>query len=223
VRIVVRGPCRANPLYRLKNQPSGRQDHPHSCPESRIPDRRAPPGRACVPRARRRSRGRRCTRRYRASDPVPGEGTGFLPPRWGLDCTRRRAGRLPVAWAPGSAEDGPVDDGQEPPDFALLGGVSVSYPQDGLFIEFTQFREDTIGNLFAQVTVNGKSMGEIHLVIAIGAHFAPSPDRTQFIITAKLQVSAALAQAVNTLFNTTVLTPNEQIATEDLIADVLNF
>jgi hypothetical protein len=66
-------------------------------------------------------------------------------------------------------------------------------------------------------------MGEVHLVNAIGAHFSPSPDRTQFIITAKLQVSAALAQAVNTLFNTTVLRPNEQIATEDLIADVLNF
>ena len=119
----------------------------------------------------------------------------------------------------------PIDPQSQPAktgNFALLGGVSVSYPQDGLFIEFTQFREDTIGNLFAQVTVNGKSMGEIHLVIAIGAHFAPSPDRTQFIITAKLQVSAALAQAVNTLFNTTVLTPGEQIATEDLIADVIN-
>ena len=120
----------------------------------------------------------------------------------------------------------PIDPQSQPAktgNFALLGGVSVSYPQDGLFIEFTQFREDTIGNLFAQVTVNGKSMGEIHLVIAIGSHFAPSPDRTQFIITAKLQVSAALAQAVNALFNTTVLTPNEQIATEDLIADVINF
>lgn len=46
---------------------------------------------------------------------MPGEGTGFLPPRWGLNRTRRRAGRLPVAWAPDSAEDGAVDDGQEPP------------------------------------------------------------------------------------------------------------
>ena len=120
----------------------------------------------------------------------------------------------------------PIDPQSQPAktgNFALLGGVSVSYPQDGIFIEFTQFREDTIGNLFALVTVNGKSMGEVHLVSAIGAHFAPSPDRTQFIITAKLQVSAALAQAVNALFNTTVLTPNEQIATEDLVADVLNF
>jgi len=120
----------------------------------------------------------------------------------------------------------PIDPQSQPAktgNFALLGGVSVSYPQDGIFIEFTQFREDTIGNLFALVTVNGKSMGEIHLLSAIGAFFAPSPDRTQFIITAKLRVTAALAQAVNTLFNTTVLTLNEQIATEDLIADVLNF
>jgi len=119
----------------------------------------------------------------------------------------------------------PIDPQSQPAktgNFALLGGVSVSYPQDGLFIQFTQFREDTIGNLFAIVTVNGKSMGEVHLAIAIGAHFAPSPDRTQFIITSKLQVSAALAQAVNTLFNTTVLTPGEQIATEDLVADVIN-
>jgi hypothetical protein len=120
----------------------------------------------------------------------------------------------------------PIDPQSQPAktgNFALLGGVSVSYPQDGIFIEFTQFREDTIGNLFALVTVNGKSMGEVHLVSAIGAHFSPSPDRTQFIITAKLQVSAALAQAVNALFNTTVLTPGEVIATEDLVADVLNF
>src|SRR6266446_8893132 len=51
----------------------------------------------------------------------------------------------------------PIDPQSQPAktgNFALLGGVSVSYPQDGLFIEFTQFREDTIGNLFAQVTVN---------------------------------------------------------------------
>jgi hypothetical protein len=119
----------------------------------------------------------------------------------------------------------PIDPQSQPAktgNFALLGGVSVSYPQDGIFVTFTQFREDTNGNLFAIVTVNGKSMGEIHLAIATAARFSPSPDRTQFIISAKLQVSAALAQAVNALFNTTVLTPGEQIATEDLVADVVN-
>jgi len=109
-------------------------------------------------------------------------------------------------------------------DFALLGGVSVSYPNVGIFITFTEFREDISGNLFARVTANGQAIGggEIELVTASAARIGLTADKTQFTIQAKLRVAAQLAQAVNALFNSSVLVPDEQIATEDLVADVIN-
>jgi hypothetical protein len=121
----------------------------------------------------------------------------------------------------------PIDPQSQPAkagDFALLGGVSVSYPQDGIFISFTEFREDTSGNLFARFSANGHDIGggEIELATATAAKSAPTADRTQFTISAKLQISAAFAQLVNGLFHATVLSPGEQIATEDLVADVAN-
>jgi hypothetical protein len=119
----------------------------------------------------------------------------------------------------------PIDPQSKPAmtgDFALLGGVSISYPQEGLHLAFTQFREDTAGNLFARFSANGQDIGggEIELATATASRIAPTPDKTQFTIAAKLRISNAFAQLVNGLFGATVLTPGEQIATEDLVADV---
>jgi hypothetical protein len=134
-----------------------------------------------------------------------------------------------LALSPGIFPQGnlflPIDPQSQPAkagDFALEGGVSVSYPQDGLFLAFTEFREDVSGNLFARFSVNGRDIGggEIELATATAARIGLTPDKTQFTISAKLQISAAFAQAVNGLFRATVLTPGEQIATEDLVADV---
>jgi hypothetical protein len=57
------------------------------------------------------------------------------------------------AISPGIFPDGilflPIDPQSQPAkagDFALLGGVSLAYPQDGIFISFTDFREDTSGS-----------------------------------------------------------------------------
>jgi hypothetical protein len=121
----------------------------------------------------------------------------------------------------------PIDPQSQPAkagDFALLGGVSLSYPQDGIFIAFTDFREDTSGNLFGRFFVNGQGVGggEIELANATGAKIGQTSDHTQFTISAKLQISAAFAQLVNRLFHATVLSPGQQIATEDLVADVAN-
>jgi hypothetical protein len=134
-----------------------------------------------------------------------------------------------LALSPGIFPQGilflPIDPQSQPAkagDFALEGGVSVSYPQDGLFLEFTEFREDTSGNLFARFSANGRDVGggEIELATATAARIGLTPDKTQFTISENLQISAAFAQAVNTLFHATVLMPGQQIATADLVADV---
>jgi hypothetical protein len=121
----------------------------------------------------------------------------------------------------------PIDPQSKPAltgDFALLGGVTVSYPQEGLHLAFTQFREDNAGNLFARFSGNGQDIGggEIELATATASRIAPTPDKTQFTIAAKLRISNAFAQLVNGLFGATVLTTGDQIATEDLVADVGN-
>jgi len=119
----------------------------------------------------------------------------------------------------------PIDPQSQPAkagDFALLGGVSLAYPQDGIFISFTDFREDTSGNLFARFFANGQDVGggEIELATAAGAKIASN--HSQFTISAKLQIAASFAQLVNRLFHANVLTPGQQIATEDLVPDVVN-
>jgi hypothetical protein len=121
----------------------------------------------------------------------------------------------------------PIDPQSQPAkagDFALLGGVALSYPQDGIFLAFTDFREDNSGNLFGRFFVNGQDVGggEIELANATGAKIGQTSDHTQFTISAKLQISAAFAQLVNRTFHATVLSPGQQIATEDLVADVAN-
>jgi hypothetical protein len=121
----------------------------------------------------------------------------------------------------------PIDPQSQPAkagDFALLGGVSLSYPRDGIFIAFTDFREDISGNLFGRFFANGQDVGggEIELANATGAKIGQTSDHTQFTISAKLQISAAFAQLVNRLFHAAVLSPGQQIATEDLVADVAN-
>jgi len=119
----------------------------------------------------------------------------------------------------------PIDPQSEPVkagEFALLGGIRVSYPQDNLFIEFATFREDLQGNLFAVPTVNGKALPGIEVATASGATIQTINNGTQFTIQSKLLVSQALAQFVNQLFKTTVLVPGLLIANQDLIADVLN-
>jgi hypothetical protein len=109
-------------------------------------------------------------------------------------------------------------------DFDLLGGVSVSYPQDGINLSFTEFRVDTTGNVFARFSVNGKSIGgkEIELLTAAPAETAPTPDPTQFTLVVKEQISSNFAQIINGLFHATVLAPGQQAATLNLDAQVAN-
>ena len=120
----------------------------------------------------------------------------------------------------------PIDPQSQPAkagDFALEGGVSVSYPQDGIALSFTDFRVDILGNLFARITFNGQSIGgEIQLANASAARIGLSPDKTQFTIIETLRVSNIFAESINKIFGATVLTPNQQIANVDLVADVID-
>jgi hypothetical protein len=136
-----------------------------------------------------------------------------------------------VGISPGFASENPLAlmlpiDPQSQPvkagDFAFLGGISVSFPQDKLFITYTDFREDLKGNLFAVPSVNGKAFPEIEVATAAGATFQSINGGTQFTIKSKLLVPQALAQFVNGIFHTTVLTPGQEIATQNLVADVIN-
>ncbi|HYZ74333.1 MAG TPA: hypothetical protein VE641_14750 [Chthoniobacterales bacterium] len=105
-------------------------------------------------------------------------------------------------------------------DFVLEGEIAYSLPQEKIFILFSQFRVDTSGNVFARFTVNGQAVGgrEIELLTAAGT--STTTDATKFTISATEHTSAAFAQAVNNLFQTTVLTPGEELATLSLVAHV---
>ena len=136
-----------------------------------------------------------------------------------------------LALSPGILVQGtlflPIDPQSQPAkagDFALEGGVSVSYPKEGIFISFTEFREDTSGNLFARISAKwtGYRGGEIELVTAAAARITPTPDKTQFTISSRLLISAQFAQLVNGLFHASVLTPGQEIASQGLVADVAN-
>lgn len=107
-------------------------------------------------------------------------------------------------------------------DFVLEGEIAYSLPQEKIFILFSQFRVDTSGNVFARFTVNGQEIGgrEIELLTSAAAGTSATTNATKFTISAKEQISAAFAQAVNNLFQATVLTPGEELATLRLVAHV---
>jgi hypothetical protein len=107
-------------------------------------------------------------------------------------------------------------------DFVLEGEIAYSLPQEKIFILFSEFRVDTAGNVFARVTVNGQEIAgrEIELLTSAAVGTSATTDTTKFTISVKEQISAAFAQAVNNLFNATVLTPGEELATLRLVAHV---
>jgi hypothetical protein len=49
---------------------------------------------------------------------------------------------------------------------------------------------------------------------------SPTTDKNKFIISAKELISTAFADAINKLFNVTVLTPGQELATLNLVARV---
>ena len=49
---------------------------------------------------------------------------------------------------------------------------------------------------------------------------SPATDKNMFTIPAKELISAGFADAINKLFNATVLTPGEELATLNLVARV---
>ena len=107
-------------------------------------------------------------------------------------------------------------------DFVLEGEIAYSLPQEKIFILFSQFRVDTTGNVFARFTVNGQEVGgrEIELLTAAARGTTAATAATEFTISVKEQISAPFAQAVNNLFQATVLTPGEELATLRLVAHV---
>jgi hypothetical protein len=106
-------------------------------------------------------------------------------------------------------------------DFILEGEVEYSIPQQKIFILFSHFRVDTSGNVFASVKLNGQEIGggEIELLNA-PTGTSPATDKNKFTISAKELISTEFADAINKLFNATVLTPGQELATLSLVARV---
>ena len=104
-------------------------------------------------------------------------------------------------------------------DFVLEGEVEYSVSQPKIFILFSDFRVDTSGNVFARVRANGQEVGgrEIQLLSAAPGT-SSTRDKNKFTISAKELISAGFADAINQLFNATVITPGEQLATLSLVA-----
>ena len=108
-------------------------------------------------------------------------------------------------------------------DFVLEGEVDYSIPQQKIFIVFSDFRVDTTGNVFARFVLNGQEIGgnEIELLTAAPGT-APTTDKNKFTISAKELVAAGFADAINKVFNATVLTPGLELATLNLVAREAN-
>jgi hypothetical protein len=108
-------------------------------------------------------------------------------------------------------------------DFILEGEVEYSIPQQKIFILFSHFRVDTSGNVFASFKLNGQEIGgsEIELLNAAPGT-SPATDKNRFTISAKELISTNFADAINKLFNATVLTPGQELATLSLVARVAN-
>jgi hypothetical protein len=106
-------------------------------------------------------------------------------------------------------------------DFILEGEVEYSIPQQKIFILFSHFRVDTTGNVSANFKLNGQEIGgnEIELLNA-ATGTAPATDKNKFTISAKELISTEFADAINKLFNATVLTPGQELATLSLVARV---
>jgi hypothetical protein len=118
----------------------------------------------------------------------------------------------------------PLSDSSRPEstgEFILEGEVEYFIPQQKIFILFSHFRVDTSGNVFARFRLNGQEIGgsEIELLNPAPGT-SPTTDKNKFIISAKELISAPFADAVNKLFNTTVLTPGQELATLNLVARV---
>ncbi len=118
----------------------------------------------------------------------------------------------------------PLSDSSRPEktgDFVLEGEIEYSIPQPKIFILFSHFRVDTSGNVFARFRLNGEEVGgsEIELLNAAPGT-SPTTDKNKFTISAKELISTGFADAVNKLFNATVLTPGEELATLDSVARV---
>jgi hypothetical protein len=106
-------------------------------------------------------------------------------------------------------------------DFILEGEVEYSIPQQKIFILFSHFRVGTSGNVFANFKLNGQEIGgnEIELLNA-ATGTSPATDKNKFTISAKELISTEFADAINKLFNATVLTPGQELATLSLVARV---
>jgi hypothetical protein len=118
----------------------------------------------------------------------------------------------------------PLSDSSRPErtgEFILEGEVEYSIPQQKIFILFSNFRVDTAGNVFARFRLNGQEIGgsEIELLNAAPGT-APTTNKNKFIISAKELISTPFADAINKLFNTTVLAPGQELATLNLVARV---
>jgi len=116
----------------------------------------------------------------------------------------------------------PLNDSSRPEktgDFVLEGEVEYSIPQQKIFILFSNFRVDTSGNVFARFRLNGQEIGgsEIELLNAAPGT-SPTTDKNKITILAKELVAAGFADAINKLFNATVLTPGQELATLNLVA-----
>jgi hypothetical protein len=120
----------------------------------------------------------------------------------------------------------PLSDSSQPEktgDFVLEGEVEYSIPQLKISILFSHFRVDTSGNVFARFILNGQEIGgsEIELLNAAPGT-SPTTDKNKFTISAKELIAAGFADAINKLFNATVLTPGQELATLNLVAREAN-
>jgi len=118
----------------------------------------------------------------------------------------------------------PLSDSSRPEktgDFILEGEIEYSIPQQKIFILFSHFRVDTSGNVFGRFKLNGQEIGgsEIELLNAAPGT-SPTTDKDKFTISAKELISTDFAAAINKLFNPTVLTPGQELATLSLVARV---
>jgi hypothetical protein len=117
---------------------------------------------------------------------------------------------------PLSTQSQPAKNG----DFLLLGEVVYSFPQDNLVVLFSDVRLDTNGNVFAKITVNGQEPFGSETELLSAKTINSTATATQFRETGKEEVSTSFAQALNSLFNATALTPGEQVAVLHLEANI---
>jgi hypothetical protein len=120
----------------------------------------------------------------------------------------------------------PLSDSSRPEktgDFVLEGEVEYSISQPKIFILFSHFRVDTAGDVFARVRANGQEIGGSEIQLLSGAPGTPPTTvKNKFTFSTKELISAGFAAAINQLFNATVITPGEQLATLSLVAREAN-